>query len=259
MASRFDTSHRPHHARHLSHTITDGRAQEWRLIQRHPLSHRSSHEPSSQRRHLDISGRSKVLEGSHSSAAFLYLTASLILPPLLQLEECFVRGNCIKYFRVPEETVERVKEESLKRPAEVCIAPSPLSPVFPPTFAPTTLCCSCAVAPTHSCHRTMFSKCCILYLLPHPRNSACAPVVAAAVAAASLVRYLHSITHNRFKYTRVLCLASFIESHCRWWEVWQGRWYGTWWWPWRQRRWRRRSWQRCVALISLPCKSAHLY
>lgn len=134
MASRFDNSHRPHHARHLSHTITDGRAQEWRLIQRHPLSHRSSHEPSSQRRHLDISGWSKVLEGAHSSATFLYLTASLILPPLLQLEECFVRGNCIKYFRVPEETVERVKEESLKRPAEVC--PFPSFPCVPSHFCP---------------------------------------------------------------------------------------------------------------------------
>ena len=134
MASRFDNSHRPHHALHLSHTITDGRAQEWRLIQRHPLSHRSSHEPPSQRRHLDISGRSKVLEGAHSSAAFVYLTASLILPPLLQLEECFVRGNCIKYFRVPEETVERVKEESLKRPAEVC--PFPSFPCVPSHFCP---------------------------------------------------------------------------------------------------------------------------
>jgi hypothetical protein len=73
MASRFDTSHRPHHARHAPHTITDGRAQERRLIQRHPLSHRSPHEPPSQRRHLDISGWSKVLEGAHC----------LLLPPFI--------------------------------------------------------------------------------------------------------------------------------------------------------------------------------
>jgi small nuclear ribonucleoprotein (snRNP)-like protein len=36
----------------------------------------------------------------------------------LQLNECFIRGNCIKYFRVPEDTVEKVKEESMKRPAD---------------------------------------------------------------------------------------------------------------------------------------------
>ena len=37
---------------------------------------------------------------------------------IFQLNECFIRGNCIKYFRVPEDTVEKVKEESMKRPAD---------------------------------------------------------------------------------------------------------------------------------------------
>ncbi len=29
-----------------------------------------------------------------------------------QMRECYIRGNCIKYLRIPEEVLEKVKEDS---------------------------------------------------------------------------------------------------------------------------------------------------
>ena len=127
--------------------------------------------------------------------------------PSPQLNECFVRGNCIKYFRVPEDTVEKVKEESLKRPAEVNahsfplllrysiprsafrpplqFKPPPPNPATPPhhfqfTLPPLSR-AFYITAPTPQISR-----------MPPPpqphRNPACAPAAAAAAVAASEVR-----------------------------------------------------------------------
>jgi small nuclear ribonucleoprotein (snRNP)-like protein len=138
-------------------------------------------------------------------------------PPPRQLNECFIRGNCIKYFRVPEDTVEKVKEESLKRPAEVSFYPIlnqtsvqysilnqtsaaslPIPVFFFTFFRPTCLKyltplshfnrLNFLIPLSHCIHAVASLPLTHTLFLPDDRNQASVPVVAAvAVAAASLV------------------------------------------------------------------------
>jgi hypothetical protein len=60
-----------------------------------------------------------------------------------KIPECYIRGNNIKYLRVPDEVIDKVVEEPKSMPP--FLPPPP--PPRPPARTPTTLVCSLHIRP----------------------------------------------------------------------------------------------------------------